>query len=295
MGNNSVSIIFVNFNGGKEPLECLDSIYCLNYPQNKIEVIVVDNNSIDGSDKQIKLKYPQVKLIKNKTNVGFVKAINYGIKKSTGQYVFIGNDDLIFEKNSIRVMIDYFAQHPRTGIIGGKIFFKDHPQQISSAGYLMNKWTGHIYPAPIFGKTKEPNWVQGCAMFVRRTLFNQIGLLDEDFSLIYFEDFDLCLRAKKNGWKVVYLPTAIFWHGQSTTMDKQKSNKYFQWYKNKIRFMIKHLPFMNIVCIISLQCFIMTPFRALILRDSRFLPFLQGLWWNLKNLNQTYQQREQLS
>lgn len=290
----AVSIIFPNFNGGKEPLECLFSITNLNYPKNKIEIIIIDNASTDGSLQKIKNQSAnwrtKLKIIENKENLGFVRAINQGIKQSTGNYVFIGNDDVVFEKNSLKNMVEYMEKHPSVAITGGKIFLKT-TQKIVSCGYMMNHWTGNIYPAPNPQTIKEPDWVQGCAMLIKKSLLRKIGLLDDNFSLIYFEDFDICLRATKTGHRIIYLPAAHFWHGQSTTMDKNLSHKYYQWYKNKIRFVIKNLPTLQLLSILLFQTVIVVPYRLIILRDRRFLPFIKGFLWNIEHITETLSER----
>jgi len=286
-----VSIIFPNYNGGMQPVDCISSIKKLNYPKDKIEIIVIDNHSTDGSLEQLKVKSSKLKvegrrlkILGNKENVGFAKAINQGIKQSNGEYIFIGNDDIVFEKDSVKNLVAYALINPNVGILGGKIFSKNKPSKVISCGYMMNKWTGNIYPSSNPNVIREPDWIQGCAMLVRKSLFDQIGIFDENFSLIYFEDFDFCLRAKKAGYTIIYLPSAHFWHGQSKTMDKDLQRKYYQWYKNKVRFIIKNLPIFNILSILLIQFFIITPYRALVLKDGRFIPFLKGLFWNIKNI-----------
>ena len=122
----SVSIVFPVYNGGNQPLECIKSITKLNYPKNELETIVVDNNSSDGSGKRIRDKYKFVKIIINSTNVGFASAVNQAIKKSKGKYVFIANDDLVFEKNSLKHLILYMLSNPQIGITSGKIFLKSN-------------------------------------------------------------------------------------------------------------------------------------------------------------------------
>lgn len=311
----SVSIVFPNHNGGVEPLECLLSIYNLDYPKRNVEVIVVDNNSTDGSLEQFKVQGSRfariaarraarrakfkvsgrrLKIIENKENVGFAKAINQGINSSHGEFIFITNDDIIFDKDSLRMLVEHLVTHPKVGIVGGKIFSKNKPSKVISCGYMMNKWTGNVYPSPSSDKVHTPDWIQGCAMLVLRKVIDKIGLLDEGFSLIYFEDFDFCLRAKKAGYPIVYIPSAHFWHGQSITMDKDLPHKYYQWYKNKLRFIAKNLPPLNILSMLLMQFALITPFRALVLGDRRFVPFLKGLFWNIIHLPQTLEARRNM-
>ena len=293
MSEPTISIIFPNANGGNEPLACLSSIARLNYPKTKLEVIVVDNHSADGSPLLIKRKYPHVKLILNSVNLGFAKAVNLGIAQAKGEYIFIGNDDLMFENNSLQILVRYLVNHPRVGLIGGKIFSKDQHAKLSTAGFMMNRWTGHIYSAPNPELVKSPDWLQGCALLTSRKALTQAGLLDPGFSLIYFEDYDLALRIKKSGLQIVYLPQAIFWHGVTKTMNKNLPEKYYQWYKNKFRFVLKNLPWVNVLSIFLIQFLLIVPLR-LFLGDGRFIPLLKGAWWNLQHLDETFMARKHL-
>ena len=286
-----VSIIFPNYNGGKEPLDCLLSIQKLNYPEEKLQIIIIDNGSTDGSDLKIKERFPWVKLIKNQKNIGFAPAINQGIKLATGELVFITNDDIVFEKNSLKNSVGYLVNHKDVGIIGGKIYYKDKPNKVCSSGFVMNKWTGDVHPATNPNKLKEPDWVQGCAILISRKLLNRVGNLDPNYFLS-FDDYDLCQRVRNAGYKVIYYPNAIFWHGESKTVDRNKPFKYYHWYKSKIYFTIKHLPLTNIISILAIQLFLITPFRALILSDGRLIPFLKALVWNIKLLKFTLSARK---
>lgn len=284
-----VSIVFPNYNGGKEPIECLNSLKKLNYPHERIEIIVVDNNSIDGSDSDIRKHFPKVKLIKNNQNVGFARAINQGLKLSTGKYIFITNDDAAFEKKSLKIAIDYLQEHSEVGIIGGKIFYKNNPKKICSSGYVMNKWTGDVHIAPNPNKIKEPDWVQGCAIVTSKKILEKVGFLDPNYFLS-FDDFDLCLRVKRLGKKVVYLPEVIVYHAESKTVDRDIPFKFFHWYRSKFRFLIKNMPLVNILSILLFQILIATPYR-LVKRDGRFIPFVKGLFWNIENLGETLKVR----
>jgi len=289
--HKTVSIIFPNFNGGQEPLECLDSIAKLAYPKSKIEVLVIDNNSTDGSPQSIIKLFPWVKLIRLKENVGFIQAVNHGIHQAKGAYIFIGNDDLVFSPASLGVLINYIEKNKDVGALGGKVYYKNFPQEIASAGYMFDSWTGHIYCAQNSEKLKEVDWIQGCALLTTKLVIKKVGLFDEGFGFIYFEDTDFCFRVRQQGFKVTYLPTVEFWHGNTTTMNKNKPRKYYEWYKNKFRFMLKHLPLINICCIFFIQGFLVIPYRALILQDGRFIAYLKGLAWNIKHLRETLKNR----
>ena len=282
----TVTIIFPNYNGGREPLECLASIKKLNYPKDKIETIVIDNNSHDGSDREIKKRFPDVRLIKNKQNIGFAPAVNMGIQKAKGDYIFTTNDDIVLEKNSLKTLVEFSFKNPKAGVLGGKIFYKSDPKKICSQGYMMNKFTGDVYVA---GGTPYPDWVQGCALLIPKSVIDKIGPLDPDYKLS-FDDYDICQRARRAGFEVVYVPKAIFHHGESVTVDRDKPHKYYHWYRSKFRFLIKNMPLYTVISIILFQVLIATPYH-LIQRDGRFIPFINGLMWNIKHLSQTLKLR----
>ncbi len=286
----NISIIFPNYNGGKEPLECLESITGLTYPRHLIEVIVIDNGSIDGSKEAITYFFPWVKLIENKTNYGFAPAINLGIKSSKGSLIFIGNDDLVFASQSISVLVSHFDQTPETGIAGGTIFFKNAPQSISSSGFYIHRYTGNISIGKPF-VFSHPDWIQGCALMVRRSVIDTIGVLDENYSKIYFEDSDFCFKARKSGYTIDYVPEAVFFHGQSTTMDKNKRQKYYYWYKNKIRFILINFSSINIYSVLLVQIIII-PIRIVTFWDGRFISIVLGFFWNFSNLYETLNNRK---
>ncbi len=285
-----VSIIFANYNGGQEPIDCLESIQSLKYPHSQLEVAVIDNGSSDGSPDQIAKKFPWVKLIKQKRNLGFAKAINLGIKQSSGEYLFIANDDLVFEEDSLTCMVDYLSSHSKVGVIGGKIFLKSKSKKIISSGFNINRWTGDIGRNLLTEREVEPDFVQGCAMLIPRLVLNKIGPLDDSFVHL-FEDVDFCFRTRRAGLKVVYLPTAHFWHGESLTADKNKAKKYFHWYQGKFRFILKHFSPINVASILFIQILLVMPYRTIFLGDGRFQPFIKGLIWNLVNLRKTMKAR----
>lgn len=290
MRSISVSIIFPTHNSGREPLKCLESIAGFTYPKSKIEIVVIDNGSTDGTSVRVRRKYPNIKLIKNIANVSFAKAINQGLKIASGQFILITNDDVIFEKNCLTRLIQYLDEHPDTGIVGGKIYSKTSPSTVTSAGFVFNRWTGEVSEKSDRETVIVPDWIQGCALLVRRAVIEDIGPFDEGFTY-FFEDFDLCLRAKKAGWKIAGIPSAILWHGGSTTFDRNLPQKYTHWYQAKIRFILKHLPFINVLSMLLFQTLLVMPYRALILRDGRMLPFLKGVIWNISHLSQTITSR----
>lgn len=241
-----VSIVFSNFNGGNEPIECLRSVNKLNFPKNQLEAIVIDNGSKDGSKEKIKKLFPKTKIISLKKDIGLPASLNLGIKISKGNYVMIANDDITFEKNSIKYMVNFLEKNTNVGVLGGKVFFKDEPKALSNSACDFNMYFGEIKGG--LAKGKNIKWLQSCAILIPRTVFKNIGLFDSGYYPLYFDDFDFCLRATRAGFKIKYLKEAIFWHGGGKTTQKFPSKKvYYWWYKNKIRFYIKHANLLQII------------------------------------------------
>jgi len=278
-----VSIVFSNFNGGKEPLECLASIKKLNYPKNKIETIIIDNGSKDKSPEKIAGKFPEVNLIKLKKDIGLPASLNLGIKKSAGKYIFIANDDIVLEKNSIKNMVHFLEKNTNVGVLGGKVFYKNEPKKLSDSACDFNFYLGEIKKG--LAKGEQIKWLQSCSIMVPKIIFQKVGLFDSGFYPLYFDDFDFCLRVKNSGFKIVYLPNATFWHGVGKTT-RQFSNKkvYYWWYKNKIRFYLKNA---TIVQIITATFFQITAICIKSFKEKQnvFSPFARALIVNIQEMN----------
>lgn len=292
-----VSIIFPNYNGGQQPLDCLTSIRKLNYPKEKIGVIVVDNNSKDGSDLAIKEKFPEVKLIKNKQNLGFAKAVNLAIKFTSSEYIFVTNNDVIFDKNCFANLVKFAKEHPEVGVTGPVVFpakknAKKKGKELPIKSLQYNLYTGLFKESE---KAGETDWIAGVGMFFSKELWTKLGGLDEGF-FFTFEDLDFCLRVKKSGLEVIHNPEAVIWHkgGSTVNMPHLRYFKYYQSYKSKFRFILKHGNLLQIISVFLLQFAVFTPYRFLILGEKSFVPMVDAFLWNLKNLPQTLAVRKTL-
>lgn len=268
-----ISIIFPNYNGKNDSLACLQSISLLSYPQQDIETIMVDNASTDGSIEAIEKHFPDVEIIPLKKNVGFAAAVNEGIRVSTGNYIFIINNDIIFDKEFLTVLVDYMEKNPEVGIAGGKIYYQVPKNKILFCGTKFNPWLGSIHRLPNPNRTKESEWIQGCAMLIKRLVIEKVGLFDEEF-FFSFEDQDFCRRAKRAGFKISYYPTAIAWHKEGATIDREGFiKKNIELYKSKFRYIFKHSSPPQIISSLLVQFFVVPLYRKLILKDKYFAIF----------------------
>ncbi len=227
------SIIIVNWNGKEHLEKCLNTIFeKTQYPD--YEVIIVDNGSIDGSLEFIKNNYQSITLIENPKNLGFSRANNQGIRAASGEFIFLLNNDTEVREGWLSNAIKVAQSNPKIGIVGCKLIFPDGRIQ-HTGGYVTDAGIGKHYVDDVDGE-REVEYVTGAAILIKKELIDKIGLLDEKFSPIYFEETDLCFRARAAGFKVVYTPNSLIIHSESATTGFQDW-KYFVMNKNRLRFM----------------------------------------------------------
>ena len=246
-----LSIIVVNWNTRDLLANCLQSIYDTVHDLT-FEVIVVDNASTDGSADMVRERFPQVRLIENAENVGFAKANNQGIKRSSGRYIVLLNSDTVVRSKAIAHLTTFLDTHPDAGACGPlllnpndtlqpscypfltagrefwRLIFLDRVIRIGS--YPMNHWD-----------TKSPHNVEvvsGACLALRREALNHVGLLDERY-FMYSEEMDLCYRLHQEGWRIYWVPQAHVMHygGQSTR--QMAHEMYLQLYRSKAQFQEK--------------------------------------------------------
>ncbi len=246
-----VSIIIVNYNCKDYIIDCIQSIYektkDINY-----EIIVSDNNSIDNSLKEIKEKFPDVKIIENKNNLGFGAANNEGFKIAKGKYLFCLNPDTILINNAVKILYDFMELHQDSGAVGGNLYNKDL-KYVHSFGYgddikslLLRKtflkylyFTEYIkiknYEKKI-DRTKvcEVNHITGADLMLKKSVIDKIGGFSDKF-FMYFEETELEMRIKRAGYKIYFVPDSKIIHleGKSKNNNKNKyyTNSFVEYYK----------------------------------------------------------------
>lgn len=298
----TLTVIVTNLNGGKEPLGFLASIAASGYPQHRTQTIVVDSGSSDGSPGRITERFPEVTLIRLPDPRGLPYALNRGLARSTGDYVFIGNDDLTVDPGSLGMLVDALEREPSIGLASGTVFLK-YPkpgeEDVAYTDYTFRTATGRIAGH----RRREPadvTWLQSCALLVRRSVVERIGGFDEGFHPIYFDDLDYCVRAARAGFRLRTVPQASFRHGASQTLGRNLSKKTNAWYRNKVRYLLKQAPLPIAVLALAVQAItsplLLSPRRpaSLLLQSGGFGAFWRGLAWNLAHLSATLAARRRL-
>jgi GT2 family glycosyltransferase len=220
-----VGIVILNWNNAPDTLECLDSVFRIDY--SPFYITVVDNGSTDGSAESIQATHPELDIIRIEDNCGFCEANNIGVRHvvaNGANYILLLNNDVIVDPGIIQGFLDAAAHHPDAGFLGAKTYYHAAPDTIWH-GYT--KWNAETCQFDHFGhrdvddgSTYEAvvpsDFVNGCAIFFSRSLIDTIGLLDTHF-FCYIDETDWCFRAMEHGFVNYYVPQAKLWHKISTS------------------------------------------------------------------------------
>lgn len=267
-----LSIIIVNWNGKDLIGRCLESVYRHTVGLD-FEVIVVDNGSSDGSLDVVRARFPQVRLLENGANLGFAKASNRGIQASEGRCVVLLNQDTELRDNSLRTLYDFLASDAQVGACGGRLIYPGGAPQWSY-GYapslsrmlwitlsrVLGIRAGRKPDAVVPADMEQPirvEYIVGADLMVKREVLDSAGLLDESF-FAYFEEVDLCMRIRRAGHDVWYLPQCTIIHHITETRDPWKARVY---YTSLFRFLKKNRGYYRPVRALLLAKFWLQTFR----------------------------------
>ncbi len=223
-----LSIIILNYKTKNFLRTCLRGIRMFDHGL-EYEIIVVDNDSRDGSVELVKTEFPDVKLIEATTNLGHAGGNNIGIKEARGKYVLLLNTDIAVLENSIRALYDFMETHPEAALAGPRLLNPDKTVQASSLRFP--KMATPIFRRTVFGrlpyarrelasysmedcdrtKTRPVDWVMSSALMARREAIERVGGMDDAF-FVYFADVDWCRRFWESGEKVWYVADAAMVH-----------------------------------------------------------------------------------
>jgi GT2 family glycosyltransferase/glycosyltransferase involved in cell wall biosynthesis len=218
-----VSVVLVNFRGADDTIEAIRHLAELDWPQEKLEIVVVENASGDDSAARIRAAAPHIKLIVSKTNDGFAGGCNKGVAASTGEFIALLNNDAKPDAGWVRAAVKKFDESENIGAVASRVLDWDG-KLVDYIGSAMT-WYGMGYkpftsePIP---KTPEISqdvlFGTGSAMFVRRSVFDELGGFDERF-FMFFEDVDLGWRLNLRGWRFAYEPASLAYHKHHASMD----------------------------------------------------------------------------
>jgi GT2 family glycosyltransferase len=259
MSKLDLSIITISYNTRDILTDCIESV--IKYTKGiTYEIIVVENDSKDGSLERIKeleKKYSQVKLLDAKANIGFGRANNLGAKKAQGEYLLLLNSDTLIFDNAIKESLDNLKKIDNCGVYSCKLLNVDKSVQ-ASGGHFPNfgnvfAWQFFIDDLPLIGRTipsfhpqlgsydrsRQMDWVTGAFMIIAKKVFDKVNGFDENI-FMYTEEMELCFRLRKQGFKTVYQisPAIIHLGGASGGSVFAITSEI----KNMIYFWKKHMP-----------------------------------------------------
>jgi len=229
MPTPKISVIIVNYNGKKLLEKCLESLFKSNYKD--FEVILVDNNSTDGSLEFVTKNYSKVIVIKLDSNKGFAEPNNIGSKIAKGDYLLFLNNDTVPTTNFISEMAIVLEKDRKIAICQSLLLKPDG--SIDSSGDFIDKM-GIVYNSKTkINQIKEISSARAASMLIRKKIFDTLGGFDEKF-FFSFEDVDLGWRAWILGYKTVVVPNSIVYHSAGETVSKLKSDAAFHGLKNQL-------------------------------------------------------------
>lgn len=212
-----LSVIIITLNNKKILEDCLTSIKKFTKGIS-YETLVTDNGSTDGTEQMLKEKFPSTIHLNNKKNLGFSKANNKGIQKAQGRYVLILNDDTYIRSDAFTAMIRFMDKSPEVGICGPKLLYPNGNIQEQGSIFSKKHWASKF--------AVDVQFVIGACLLIRKEVISKIGSFDENL-FFYNDDLDLCLRAKKAGYKVAYFPIPEVYHYGGFTSKKTHNMAFF--------------------------------------------------------------------
>lgn len=219
-----VSVVLVNFRGAEDTIEAIQYLGELDWPQDLLEIIVVENASGDDSAERISAAAPHVKLVKSQKNLGFAGGCNLGVRKSSGKVIAFLNNDARPDAGWIREAMRRFEESPKVGAVASRVLdWEGAKVDFIGSGLT---WFGMGYKPyaglPVPEQPDVPHDVlfgTGSAMFVRRSAYEELGGFDERY-FMFFEDVDLGWRLNLKGYRYVYEPASLAFHKHHASMDK---------------------------------------------------------------------------
>ena len=248
----TTAVVILNWNGKKMLERFLPSVTL--HSTGDTEVIIADNGSTDDSLAFVREHYPQLRIIELDKNYGFAGGYNRALEQVEADYYVLLNDDVEVTPNWIEPVIAQMEQHPQTAICQPKLLMYDQRdtfEYAGGAGGFIDKYgypfcRGRMFttleqdrgqyddPCPIF-------WASGAAMFVRSSVWKELGGLDDDF-FAHMEEIDFCWRAKNAGYEVEYCPHSVVYHVGGGTLPKSNPHKTYLNFRNNMALLYKNLP-----------------------------------------------------
>lgn len=283
-----VCVITLNWNRKNDTIECIESLRRLNYPN--YEILMVDNGSTDGSAEAVRERFPEVRVIRNKRNLGYAAGFNKGMAQAYAagaDYFLIINNDTVIDPEALMELCKTAQTHEDAGFVSGKVYFYNEPTRLQTAGRLkdtINIAGEHVGFRKLdlgqYEVEQEFEFIDDVFLLVKKDVYEKVGGYDENFFL-YWEETDWCARVRRAGFKIFYTPGAKIWHkGNLTVSDGMTPSALYYLSRNKIIFMWRNAQIRNFLFFSYLLAsgeFPMTIARFIRHRKFKYLmPYIMG-------------------
>ncbi len=253
MSSPHVTVIVLHWRGAPRTLACLHSLAALDYPAYR--VLLVDNGALPTEMQQIRAQFPTLEILQLYRNRGFAGGVNPAIRCALSHgsdYVLLLNNDTLVPPDLLTRLVAVQQQHPQVGILSPKLQRADEPSKLAGLGCTVT-WYDVVPSGWDTPDTHDDDHllffdaVFGSAMFVARAVFEQAGLLDERF-FFYYEDIDLCLRARQQGFAVACYPAVRVQHAVAASTQHIRGLRMFYMGFSRQLFFQKYHPSITRLC-----------------------------------------------
>lgn len=303
-----VSVISVNYNGSKFLVDCLSSLYKMTYPN--YEVIMVDNASTDSSVEFIEKNFPEVKILRNRKNLGFAAGNNRGVEIARGKYLSFLNNDTKVKPDFLNFLVDVAQSDERVGICACKILTFEGREEadinytcdgknVGCTGRSSDIYGWQGWEGPVF-------FAEGSALFILKDIFDQLGGFDEQH-FMFLEDLDLAWRVQLLGFKVKAVPESVVYHFAGGTAGGGRGRKdafvsslekRYHGEKNQMRNILKNYSAAKLLNILPRYLVLNICEMAYFLIRGRFDVFwhayIKAHVWNIRNFKNTLKERRKV-
>lgn len=241
MPNPSVHVVVLNWNGWRDTLACLASLQQQDYPN--FHVLVIDNDSSDGSTEVIRNAMPSVELVQSGANLGFGGGCNVGIRLALergADYVWLINSDATADPRALSALVRVAESDASLSSVGSVLYEASQPDQIQLwGGGRVALWMGQCLNRRVAGSL---DFICGASLLLRCAALREVGLFDEKTFFMYWEDADLSFRLYKAGWRLAVADDSRVWHKLSASLGRNHPllDQYFT--RSAVRFLRRYAP-----------------------------------------------------
>ncbi len=247
-----LSIIIVSWNTKDllaRGLESVQAQFGVALNPKEVEVFVVDNASGDGSAEMVAERFPSVRLIANRENVGFARANNQALAQASGDAILLLNPDAILHPGALAALLDFLASHPQAAAVGPRLLNADgslqpscHPMLTPEREFWRLIFLDRLFPRATYAMhrwdtitSRRVEAIKGACLLLRRQALHQVGWLDDAY-FMYTEEVDLCYRLSQAGWELWYEPAAVVTHFGGASADQLPDEMVMQLHRSKVHF-----------------------------------------------------------